>query len=378
MSDLLVYGSYGYTGNLIAEAAVDRGFDVVVAGRNRPRVESQAARLGCDECVVGLDEPNVLDMALAEVPVIVHCAGPFVDTYQPMVEACLRTGTHYLDITGEIGVFEAIAHLDGRAREEDVMLLPGTGFDVVPTDCLAAHLHERLPAASRLALGFDASIGVSPGTAKTMVEGLGDGGAIRRDGTIESVPLAWQTRETDFGNGEKTAMTIPWGDVSTAYYTTHIPNVEVYTTAHPKTVRNLRIARHFEWLLGSGPVKALLSRLVDSRVEGPTERERATERAYVWGEAEADDGRRVVSRLETPHSYELTVQTALEITERVLDGDTPAGFQTPAGAYGADLILAVDGVERTDGDDPGKADSETTVDDGTAEAGDGATAEPDA
>ncbi|MFB6087934.1 MAG: trans-acting enoyl reductase family protein [Haloarculaceae archaeon] len=348
MADLLVYGSYGYTGNLVVEAAVRRGLEVVVAGRDRDRIEHQRGRLQCEARVVSLDEPKSLDYALEEVPVVIHCAGPFADTYAPMVRACLRTGTQYLDITGEIEVFEAIARMDEQARDAGVMLLPGAGFDVVPTDCLGAHLADRLPDATSLALGFDTSSGVSPGTARTVVRGLGDGVAIRRDGRIESVPTAADTREIDFGRGERSAMLIPWGDVSTAYHTTGIPNVRVYQVTHPRTIRLLRLLRHVEPLLGTGPVQSLLEWVVDRRVEGPDERERADTRADVWGEVENADGDRAVSRLETPNGYTLTARAALEIAERVLDGDAPAGYQTPASAYGPDLVCDVEGVERED------------------------------
>jgi len=347
MADLLVYGSYGYTGRLIVAEAVDRGLDVIVAGRDRNAVENQAIRQKCDERVFALDERRLLDLALEEVPAVLNCAGPFEETFEPVVEGCLRTGTHYLDITGEIGVFEAAAAMDERAVESEMMVLPGVGFDVVPTDCLAAHLAERLPDAERLALGFRATGGMSPGTAKTTIRNLGEGGAVRRDGRIESVPSVWRTREIDFGDGEKTGMTIPWGDVSTAYHTTGIENVEVYAATHPRTVRLLRVARYLDPLLSAGPVAGLLESLVDSRVDGPDEDERASGRSYVWGEVESTD-ERAVSRLVCPSTYRLTKLAAVEIATRVADGDWEAGFRTAAGAYGPDLILDIDDVERSD------------------------------
>jgi short subunit dehydrogenase-like uncharacterized protein len=348
MADLLVYGSYGYTGELVVTEAIDRGLEVVVAGRDRDAVENQAARLRCGERVVGLDEPQVLDLALEEVPVVLHCAGPFVDTYEPMVEACLRTGTHYLDITGEIAVFEALAATDERARDAGVMLLPGVGFDVVPTDCLAAHLADRLPEATELRLGFDAEGGISPGTARTVVRNLGGRGAVRRGGHIREVPLAHDTRRIDFGRGTRTAMAIPWGDVSTAYHTTGIGDVTVYAATSRWAVRTLRLARPFGPLWRAMPLDSTLESLAGSTVDGPSERERETGRAYVWGEVETDAGERAVSRLDCPHTYRLTKLAAVEVAERVVAGQYETGFQTPAGACGADLVLAVEGVERTD------------------------------
>jgi short subunit dehydrogenase-like uncharacterized protein len=348
MADLLVYGSYGYTGRLVAREAVDRGLDVVVAGRDRVAVEAQAGRLGCEQAVVGLDEPRGLDLALADVPAVLNCAGPFADTADPVVAACLRTDTHYLDVTGEIDVFEDLATRDDRAREAGVTVLPGAGFDVVPTDCLAAHLAGRVADPARLALGFEAAGGVSPGTAKTAVRGLGAGGAVRRDGRIERVPVGSATRRIDFGDGERVGLSVPWGDVATAYHTTGIGNVTVYMATTPWAVRAVRATRLLGPLVSAGPVQSALEALVEWRVDGPDERTRETGASYVWGEVVAEDGTRAVSRLRGPETYRLTKLAAVEIAERVADGGAPTGFQTPAGAFGPDLVLDVDGVERTD------------------------------
>ncbi|WP_123536316.1 saccharopine dehydrogenase family protein [Halosimplex salinum] len=348
MADLLVYGSYGYTGRLVVEEATGRDLDVVVAGRDRNAVENQAIRQKCEERVFDLDEPRLLDLALEEVDAVLNCAGPFEDTAEPVVDGCLRTGTHYLDITGEIPVFERLAIRDEDAEEAGITVLPGVGFDVVPTDCLAAHLADRLPDAERLSLGFQASGGMSPGTARTALRGLGDGGAVRREGRIESVPTAWRTRRIDFGDGERSAMTIPWGDVATAYHTTGIGSIEVYTAAPGWAIRAARLGRYLGPLAGSGAVRSLLESVIDSRIDGPSERERREARNYVWGEVESEDGERAVSRLVTPEAYRLTKLSAVEIAERVVDGDAPEGFQTPAGAFGPDLILDVEGVERSD------------------------------
>ncbi|PSP83590.1 saccharopine dehydrogenase [Halobacteriales archaeon QS_6_64_34] len=350
MSELVVYGSYGYTGSLIAEAAAERGFNPVLAGRERRTLESQAARLNCEFEVASLDEPRVLDMMLADATAVLNCAGPFSRTWEPMVEACLRTGTHYLDITGELTVFEAIHGQDDRAAVADVMLLPGVGFDVVPTDCLGAHLAERLPDADRLELAFRADIGVSRGTAKTMIEHLDSGGAVRHDGRIEQVAMAHESRTVNFGwgvDGQHVAA-IPWGDVSTAYHTTGIPNVTTYVAMSERAVRMQRAAGLVTPLLSLPPVKTGLQWLIEQTTDGPDADERASGESYVWGEVRNPAGDRAVSRLRGPHTYALTVETALATARRALDGDAPVGYQTPASAYGPDLILGVDGVERED------------------------------
>lgn len=352
--DLVIYGAYGYTGSLIAEAAVERGLEPVLAGRDRDRLSNVAIRLGCDHEVVALDEPMVLDMLLEEASAVLHCAGPYVHTAQPMVDACYRTETHYLDITGEIPVLESIAQQDDRANREGITLLPGVGHDVVPTDCMAAHLHERLPDATHLELAFEASGGLSPGTAHTLVEHIDAGGAVRKDGAIERVPLAHETRTVDFGWGQddRTVATIPWGDVVTAYYTTGIPNVTVSMAMPSSAIRWYRLAGKLGPLLGTAPIQRLLHWLVDRRVDGPDERTRAETSSYVHGIAYNGDGERVTARLRCPNVYRTTVDSAVEVTERVLADPPDPGAHTPAGRYGPGLILEATDAEREDRGSP--------------------------
>lgn len=345
----LLYGSYGYTGRLVAQRAIERGLRPVLAGRDAEQLRAQAAELGLETRAVGLDDPAALDAALQDVPVVLHCAGPFSRTSRPMADACLRTGTHYLDITGELQVFEALAHRGAEAERAGVMLLPGVGFDVVPSDCLAAHLKRRLPGAVRLALAFEGlGGGISRGTATTMAENMGGGGAVRRGGRIVPVPPAWKTRAVDFGRGPVTVTTIPWGDVSTAFHSTGIPDVEVYTRVPRSARRFLRITRPFGWLLGSAPAQALLKRAIRARPAGPGEEARARGRSHLWGEAEDATGSRAVSRLRAPEGYTLTALTAVAAVERVLAGDLQPGFRTPSLAWGPDFVMEVEGVTRED------------------------------
>jgi len=344
---LLVYGAYGYTGELVAETAVERGLDPVLAGRNARKLGEVAARLDCESRAFALDESP--ESHLDGVDVALNCAGPFVDTAGPLASACLATGTDYLDITGELPVFESLAAHDDDAADAGVTLLPGVGFDVVPTDCLAAHLVERLPDATHLALGFEPHGGLSPGTAVTAVRQAGDGGAVRRDGRIVSVRPAHRERRIDFGNGERTAVTFPWGDVSTAYHSTGVENVEVYVPVPTNARRLLRGVRYVAPVLDLDPVNDLLQRVVRRFVSGPDAETRASGRAFVWGEARDErTGETVVSRLVTPETYALTVDAATATAQRALDGEAPDGFQTPSTAFGADFVLSLDGVERTD------------------------------
>ena len=345
---VLIYGSYGYTGRLIAAHAVSRGLHPILAGRDAAAVRNQAEALRLPYQVFSLNDQSAMDAALGQATVVLHAAGPFSRTSAPMASACLRTRTHYLDITGEIAVFEALAARDAEARAAGIMLLPGVGFDVVPSDCLAAHLVRRLPTANRLALAFAAGGGISRGTLTTMLESAGAGGAIRRGGNIESVPAAWRTRTIDFGSGPVDATTIPWGDVSTAYHSTGVGNIEVYAASTPMARRVMMASRYMGWLLDAPPVRKLLRRLVRASPAGPGDVARARATSRLWGEATDRAGRRAVTRLTGPQTYALTALTAVAAVEKVLAGVAATGFQTPSRAFGADFILEIPGVRRED------------------------------
>jgi short subunit dehydrogenase-like uncharacterized protein len=265
-----------------------------------------------------------------------------------MADACLRTRTHYLDVTGEVGVLEALAARDAEARAAGVMLLPACGFEVVPSDCLAAHLKGRLPGARRLALGYAVTGGVSRGTAVTAVEGLGRGGRVRRGGALVSVPLGAKTRRIDFGDGPRAAVTLPLGDLVTAWHSTGIPDIEVFFAGPPGARALALAARYAGPLLGSAPARRYLAGRARARARGPSEEERRRARASVWGEVQDGAGHRASSRLALPDGYTLTAHAALAAVERALAGQAPAGFQTPAKAHGPDFVLGLEGVARTD------------------------------
>jgi short subunit dehydrogenase-like uncharacterized protein len=342
----LIYGANGYTGELIAREAAKRGLKPILSGRSQNKVEPLAKELGLVCRTFSLEDKKSLEYTLREVDFVLHCAGPFSLTSKPMVEACLRMGRHYLDITGEIAVFEAMARRDEKAKEAGIMIMPGVGFDVVPSDCLARHLKNRLPSATNLTLAFYGLGKISHGTQATMTMNVGQGGAIRRNGEIVRVPAAWKTREIDFGEARKTGVTIPWGDVSTAFYSTGIPNIEVYTIVPDSALTLMKMSRYLGWLLATKPVQKFLQKQIPPG--GPSEKERVRGKTLLWGEAADETGNKAESRFFGPEGYTFTVLTALKICEKVLAGNFKAGFQTPASAFGADLVLEIEGVRRED------------------------------
>ena len=345
---LLIYGANGYTGELISRRAADRGLPAILAGRRADALEPLATELGRPFRAFALDRPTSIDPELAGVSVVLNCAGPFSRTAAPLVEACLRSRVHYLDITGEIGVIEAIAARDREARGLGVTLLPAAGFDVVPSDCLAARVKRRLPTASHLTLAFRAGARMSRGTATTSVENAHGGGMLRSAGALKRIPSGWRTRLVDFGDGPTKAIIVPWGDVATAYYTTGIPNIEVYI-AVPMALRvGLRLTRWAGPLLATGLVQRALKARVARGAPGPNAAARAGATSHLWAEARDEAGRVARARLQTAEAYELTSWTAVELASRALRGGLPAGFQTPAGACGADFVLEFPGSARQD------------------------------
>ena len=275
MGNFLIYGSYGYTGQLIVDHALKNGLHPILAGRNEKLLRAQAGQSNLESRVFSLNEAEKLDAALLEVDAVLHCAGPFVHTYGQMAEACLRTKRHYVDISGEIPGFEVLAAMGKQANEAGIMLLPGGGFDVVPSDCLSAHLKQRLPAATHLRLFVHGTgAGVSPGTAKSAIENMHRQGTIRRDGKLVKVPPAWNVREQDFGRGYTKVVSIGWGDVSTAYYSTGIPNIETYFALPESAINLMRFMRMAGPLLYNRPMKTILKSLVNMFVKGPKEERR--------------------------------------------------------------------------------------------------------
>ena len=345
----LIYGSYGYTGQLIADLAVQRGLKPILAGRDEQLLRAQAESLNLEYRTFSLDDTPALYSALREVEGVLHCAGPFVHTFRQMAEACLVTRRHYVDISGEIPGFEALAQMDEDAKRADIMLLPGAGFDIVPTDCLAMHLKKRLLSATHLRL-YIRSVrgGVSRGTARSAIENMHRGGMIRQNKELVQVPPAWKVIEVDFGRGPVEVVSIGWGDVSTAYHSTGIPNIQTYMAFPPFAIRALRAMRVIGPLLYTRPAKGMLKQALRLMRSGPTEDQRRNGFSLIVGEAFNDDGVSVASKLKTPEGYSLTALATVEIMERILSGGLKPGFQTPSLAYGPDFVLDFESVERVD------------------------------
>jgi short subunit dehydrogenase-like uncharacterized protein len=363
----LLYGAYGYTGRLLAAEALARGHRPILAGRSEEKLrrlreelaDGAAEARACEIRAFPLQGP-ALDEGLRGMEAVFHAAGPFVETGVPMMEACLKAGVHYLDITGEVPVFEAAFHRDERAREANIVLLPGVGLDVIPTDGAAALLAAALPSASRLELALHSPGRPSGGTLQTIVEGVPGGLLVRRGGRLER---AWPgrrefRRQVSFGpepalgpmagrlGGARSVAPYTWGDLSTAWRTTGIGDITCYLTT-PASQRRL-----LPWVLPLlrqvtkvRTIRQALRSRIQAGVTGPDAHARSTGRTRVWGRVEDKAGRWEEVLLEFPEGYRFTSLAGIRALEAVLDARPPAGTLTPAGAFGVEWVLGLPEVE---------------------------------
>ncbi|MCS6984776.1 MAG: saccharopine dehydrogenase NADP-binding domain-containing protein [Leptospiraceae bacterium] len=343
-SNWMIYGANGYTGELIARKAVSLGLKPILAGRNAEKITRLAHELTLENRIFSLVGEHTIMERIEDCSLVLHCAGPFAETAEPMVKACLATSTHYLDITGEIPVYQLLHLKHQEAVKAGIMLLPGVGFDIVPTDCLALMLKERMPDALYLALSFLGLGGVSAGTLKSALGQLPYGSKIRRNGELVSVPHLSLSRTVHYKGRDFRMYSIPWGDVYTAYLTTGIPNIEVYTYFSESQANMMSLITPLSMLLRIEPVLKAAQWLAGMTQSGPSEETRQKERAIIWGEVQNSSGKKILARLETPEAYQLTVETALGAVQKVLRGSYQAGFQTPAKVFGSQFIMEIPGV----------------------------------
>ena len=351
----MLYGATGYTGTLIAEEAVRRGHRPLLAGRSADKLAALGARLALPTVAVGLDDAAGMLRALEGIGAVLHCAGPFLQTSAPMIAACLRAKASYLDITGELPVFEAAFAQDEKARESKVALIPGVGFDVVPTDCLAVHVARQVPNALGLELAIAAIGQPSAGTAKSALGMLPRGGWVRRGGKLLPQPLGRGVRRIAFSHRELWAMPVPLGDLVTAAHSTGVTEITGYLgipsraarflqTAGPLAALGLGVARR---LTGNDALLQAAGRYLEKRGKGADLATRTAGRTFVWARAWNEQGQSAQAWLEAVDGYDFTAACAVRAVESVL-AKNPQGALAPAQAFGADFVLEIPGTRRLD------------------------------
>ena len=342
---IVIYGSYGYTGQLIVEECKKNRLGVLLSGRNEEKLSEQSQETGYPFETVEIQDQQALEKLLERGYLVIHCGGPFIHTAEQMLIACMNTQTHYTDITGEYQVFEKLAGYDAQSREKEILVMPGIGFDVVPSDCLALFLRNQMADATHLELAFATTKGrMSRGTNKTMTEGLGYGGKIRQNGTLITTKMGDDVKEINFGPFTTKAMCIPWGDISTAWRSTGIVNIKVYMAVSERMIRSAQWSNWLGWFFRLGWVKNYLLKRINSLPAGPDKETRDKSRSYLWGKARNPSGSEIEARLEAPNGYLLTAKSAVLIAKKILTDKAKPGYFTPAQYFGENLILEVKGT----------------------------------
>jgi short subunit dehydrogenase-like uncharacterized protein len=349
----MIYGATGYTGTLIAEQAVRHGLRPILAGRTTQKLVPVAERLFLEHRAFGLDDEAQVKKALEGIALVLHVAGPFVKTSPPMRRACLELGAHYLDVTGELPVFQDVLRLDAEAKAKRVALICGVGFDVIPTDCLARYLSEQLPNALELELAVSASGEPSAGTGKSVLGIVREGGFVRRNGVLEPWPLGKGARRIPFPFGKRWGVPAPLADLESAYATTRIPNITTYFAVRRAMGAALKVgwpAVAVSWPLGrialeSEQVNERIQHFLDHRMRGPSEADRQVKRAFVWGRVTSPSGETREATIETAEGYQFTAEAAVRAVEATFEKKL-VGATTPALAFGADFVLSVPGSRR--------------------------------
>ncbi len=318
MKTLMIYGATGYTGRMAAKHAKTLGLNLVLAGRNAERLASLAAELDAPYRVFTAEAAQ-----LEGIDVLLNFAGPFAQTAGPLMRACIANGTDYLDITAEINVYRLAEQLGAEA---DVMLLPGVGWDVVPTDCLAMHVASRVQQPQSIKIALQVPGAMSRGSALSVSEILGAGVMARIEGELVATPDA-QPQHLDFGDGLALCAPLSFGDLVTAWHSSAIPNISM-----------------FVHITGEAFPEGDLSLLPD----GPTQAQRDAHRARAVAEVTGLDGSVARSVIETVNGYSYTPLAALEAARRVLGGERRAGFETPAKLFGVGFAQTIAGTQIID------------------------------
>lgn len=338
----MIYGATGYTGQLIAQKAKAIGHTPIIAGRNAEKVRKLALELELPWSAFSVDDPNAVRAALKDCAAVLSVAGPFSATAEQMISACIDTKTHYLDVTGEIAVFECAARHGAEAEKAGVTLLPGVGFDVVPSDCLAAHTAKRAKAPKSLVIAIHGLGGPSQGTAKTAIESLGNGTMVRENGTITTKPAGSLKRSFTLNNKQSDYLAVSWGDVSTAFYSTGINDIQVYFPAEGPIKTMTTLSRFIGPVLKLNSVQSFFKKQVDKMPAGPTEAQRIKDTSILLAEVTDTDGTEYRSILHAPNGYTLTADSAVKSVLKILKDNIKTGFQTPSLAFGSNYYSELD------------------------------------
>jgi short subunit dehydrogenase-like uncharacterized protein len=342
----IIYGAYGYTGELLAKEALSRGYKPILSGRSKEKLLPLANKLNLEALVLNLKDDKLLQDSLQGIDLILNAAGPFKYTSEPIVKTCLKTGTNYLDITGEIPVFEQNFKYHEEAKTQEIAIMSGVGFDVVPTDCMAKYVSEKVSNPIELEIGIVGFGSPSRGTLKTMVEYLTNGRQIRRNGELIKNTKIKGPLSVQFFDKERTLVPVSWGDLSTGYRTTGIPNITTYmpySKPMASMIKGNKTKNNIKWKNNIDGLRDW----IDKNVHNPDEEARMKGRSYIWAQARNAKGDKKESWLDTMEGYRFTSISGIKAVEKIFELK-PKGSLTPALAFGEDFILEFPDTKRYD------------------------------
>lgn len=326
MSKLMIYGASGYTGRMAAEQARAVNLSPVLAGRSHGPLARLGEKLNADYRVFELSDKHAVDAALSDVSVLLNCAGPFVETAEPLMRAAIGAGVHYLDIAAELDSYRLAEMLDDAAQAAGVMLLPGSGGSVAMLGCLASHAAARVDKPQKVAIALHVAGSMSRGSATSARRSLVAETLRLCGGRLVPCP-AGETASFNFGEGPVPCFAVTLPDLITIGRATGIPDVDTYVHVSGNA-------------FPEGDPADL--------PEGPDPAERDANRYQAVVEVTAGDGTIVRSVLDTVNGYSFTPRAAAEAARRVLAGEVRPGFQTPAGLFGAGFAETIADTRITD------------------------------
>ncbi|QFH87965.1 hypothetical protein FR760_24345 (plasmid) [Enterobacter hormaechei] len=312
MKKLMIYGATGYTGSMIVRHALEASLQIIIAGRDREKLAAMSSVLNVPFRAFSLDNPENIDGGLEDIGVVINCAGPFLHTARPLMEAAIRQKVHYLDVAAELDSYLLAEILDEAASSAGVMLLPGCGGSVAMLGCLAAHAVTQVNKPTSISLALHITGTMSRGSAVSAAENLSTQCLIRRNGQLSETEAS-ELQDFDFGNGRQACFPVTLPDLITVWKATGIPDIKT-----------------FVHVSGEGFPQGNLADLPD----GPTVQEREASRYQAVAEVLNADGETQHMLLDTVNGYSFTALAAAEAGRRVLAGECRPGFQTPAALFG--------------------------------------------
>ena len=199
-----------------------------------------------------------------------------------------------------------------------------------------------------LILGVHGRGPLSQGTMRTMVEGFLAKGAVRESEVLRLVPIVYRSSVLSFANRKRSCMTVPWGDVSTSFYSTGVPNIRVEFSSKETWIFLLRLLRPLAILWDSNWCKSVLRKYIKTMAKGPDQKQLQTQGCDMVAYALRADGSGLRAHLQSVNGYRLTADTALAAIERIESSKLAAGFYTPSKAFGWEFIQNLEGVKLGD------------------------------